>query len=78
MQNMNLQKIFTFALVLSSLILLARCQSAAPTQSIELFGGQQLTPYQTATSTATITPTPVNAPTETPLPTITPRICLYG
>ncbi len=77
MQNMKLQKILFSTIILSSLIFLAACQNATPTQSIELFGGEQLTPYHTATSTATITPTPVNAPTSTPLPTITPTTFVY-
>lgn len=65
--------VFTIFVVL----LLSGCQAYQATQTVSLFGGAELTPFETKTSTPTNTSTPDNAPTATLAPTITPTPFVY-
>jgi LysM repeat protein len=58
-------------LISTSILLLASCQKAVPTQETSLFPGEALTPFATSTITPIVTATPPNAPTETQVPTVT-------
>ncbi len=69
-----MRNIHSVGLLLLSVILLAGCQTTAPTVTStpsSLFEGQELTPFLTNTLTPSVTPTSLDEPTSTPSPTLT-------
>lgn len=73
----NMKNRIIAVLVVTSLIVLAGCQKASPTQAVSLFPGEVLSVYSTSTATLAATATQPNAPTETPLPTMTSTPVTY-
>jgi len=75
MRNMKIRSMVILFTV--SILLLAGCQKATPTQETSLFPGEALTPFATSTVTPTSTATLMSAPTETLVPTMTSTPVTY-